>query len=46
MKHPLEEFFNIKFNNENLLKTALTHPSYVNENGGEHNQRLEFIGDA
>lgn len=25
---------------------ALTHPSYANENGGEDNQRLEFLGDA
>lgn len=46
MSHPLEEYFGIKFKNEKLLITALTHPSYVNENGGEHNQRLEFIGDA
>lgn len=25
---------------------ALTHPSYANENGGQDNQRLEFLGDA
>lgn len=25
---------------------ALTHPSFANENGGDDNQRLEFLGDA
>jgi len=32
-----------------LLNSALTHPSYVFEKGpqvGNHNQRLEFLGDA
>lgn len=30
-----------------ILRLALTHPSYANENGGgEDNQRLEFLGDA
>ena len=30
-----------------LLKTALTHSSYANENRGlPHNERLEFLGDA
>lgn len=32
-----------------LLQKALTHPSYLFENpqpGAEHNQRLEFLGDA
>jgi len=32
-----------------LINKALTHPSYVfegNEKAGEHNQRLEFLGDA
>jgi len=32
-----------------LINTALTHPSYVFEKGtlvGNHNQRLEFLGDA
>jgi ribonuclease-3 len=28
------------------LDEALTHPSYANETGAEHNQRLEFLGDA
>jgi ribonuclease-3 len=36
------------FNNPSLLDCALTHRSYVNENRGatEHNERLEFLGDA
>lgn len=28
------------------LEEALTHPSYSNEAGTSHNQRLEFLGDA
>jgi ribonuclease-3 len=28
------------------LDEALTHPSFSNETGGSHNQRLEFLGDA
>ena len=33
---------------ETLLRQALTHRSYVNEHpdAGEHNERLEFLGDA
>jgi ribonuclease-3 len=31
---------------EYLLSVALTHTSYTNENGGEHYQRLEFLGDS
>ena len=37
------------FNDPMLLLTALTHRSYVNEHKGtvhEHNERLEFLGDA
>lgn len=37
------------FKNEELLRTAFTHRSYLNENreqGREHNERLEFLGDA
>lgn len=41
---------NIKYNfkNKELLKTALTHSSYANENrgGSAYNERLEFLGDA
>jgi ribonuclease-3 len=29
-----------------LLERALTHPSWVSENGGEEYERLEFLGDA
>jgi ribonuclease-3 len=37
----------LNFRNEKLLRTALTHRSYVNENPGEtHNERLEFLGDS
>jgi len=38
-----------EFNNEKLLRQALTHRSYVNENPAyreEDNERLEFLGDA
>ncbi len=37
------------FNNKELLKQAFTHRSYLNENRNlklEHNERLEFLGDA
>lgn len=37
---------NYKFKNELLLKKALTHISYANDNGVESNQRLEFLGDS
>ena len=39
----------LHFKNKTLLKTALTHRSFMNENRGvvpEHNERLEFLGDA
>jgi ribonuclease III len=29
-----------------LFETALTHASYAYENGGEDNERLEFLGDS
>ena len=37
------------FHDVNLLVTALTHRSYINEHqdeAAEHNERLEFLGDA
>jgi ribonuclease-3 len=35
------------FKSENFWLQALTHRSYANENpGNEHNERLEFLGDA
>jgi ribonuclease III len=45
----LEQKINTKFNDKNLLKQAFTHRSYINENKHttqEHNERLEFLGDA
>ncbi len=39
----------VTFNNIDLLITAFTHRSYVNEHrktAKEHNERLEFLGDA
>lgn len=45
----LENKINIKFKNQNILKKAFTHRSYLNENDSESiesNERLEFLGDA
>lgn len=37
----------VTFDNPSILDLALTHRSYINENEGrEHNERLEFLGDA
>ncbi|MEK7127269.1 MAG: ribonuclease III [Patescibacteria group bacterium] len=38
----------IQFNDPSLLKTALTHRSYLNENKNikQSNERLEFLGDS
>lgn len=38
----------LSFNSMALLQEALTHRSYLNENktAGNHNERLEFLGDA
>jgi len=44
-----EKKIGIAFTNKDLLRTAFTHRSYLNENrraGMEHNERLEFLGDA
>ena len=40
------EKYGIKFNNQQLIDTALTHSSYSNEHGGENYERLEFLGDS
>ena len=40
-----QQIGNYKFNNEALLKQAFTRRSYTEENGGENNEVLEFIGD-
>ncbi len=44
-----EKKINIIFKNKSLIKQAFVHRSYINENkssGLEHNERLEFLGDA
>lgn len=43
-----KEKLGFEFNDINLLVTALTHRSYVNEHKktSDHNERLEFLGDA
>ena len=40
------EKMGIKINNEELLKTALTHSSYSNEHNCDNYERLEYLGDA
>ncbi len=45
----LEKRLDIKFKNQDLLKQALVHRSYLNEHPNfelGHNERLEFLGDA
>lgn len=44
-----EKNIGVIFKNKALLKQAFTHRSYINENKDsnlEHNERLEFLGDA
>lgn len=44
-----EKILGFEFKDKGLLKLAFTHRSYLNENRGkvfEHNERLEFLGDA
>lgn len=46
---PFEQKIGHTFKNPALIETAFTHRSYLNENrvpGKEHNERLEFLGDA
>lgn len=45
----LEEKLGLRFKNKDLLIQAFTHRSYLNEKAGfylNHNERLEFLGDA
>jgi len=45
----LEKTIGVQFKNQDLLKQALVHRSYLNENPDfalGHNERLEFLGDA
>ncbi len=45
----IAQFLNLNFSNQDLLKEALTHRSYLNEHQDwlfSNNERLEFLGDA
>jgi len=45
----LEKIIGVKFENLNLITEAVTHRSYLNEHPDfklDHNERLEFLGDA
>lgn len=45
----IEDIIGVKFKDANLIKQAFIHRSYLNEHpklGLEHNERLEFLGDA
>ena len=45
----LEKVIKVVFKDKNLLRQALVHRSYLNENRDfelDHNERLEFLGDA
>ena len=45
----LEEALGVRFRDAGLLRLALVHSSYLNENPGqsaESNERLEYLGDA
>ena len=44
-----EKQIGLNFSDKKLLSNAFIHRSYINENGKsglEHNERLEFLGDA
>jgi ribonuclease-3 len=45
----LEKKIKVTFKNKDLLKQAMVHRSYLNENRDfelDHNERMEFLGDA
>lgn len=49
MLNKLSENLGVVFSNPELLQQAVTHRSYLNEHRGyklDHNERLEFLGDA
>lgn len=49
MVESLAKKIGVEFKDISLLKQAVTHRSYLNENRGyelDHNERLEFLGDA
>lgn len=41
-----EKIIGYTFSDKSILEQALTHTSFVNENGGRSYERLEFLGDA
>jgi ribonuclease-3 len=46
---PFETIIGLSFRNKDLLAQAFVHRSFLNENpriGFDHNERLEFLGDA
>jgi ribonuclease-3 len=49
MTNSLSKKLGVEFKNPDLLQEAITHRSYLNEHRDyklEHNERLEFLGDA
>ena len=47
--YAIQQKLGVSFWNQSILKTALTHSSYLNEHPDENlecNERLEFLGDA
>jgi len=45
----LEKKLGLSFKNQDYIKTAIVHRSYINEHKNfalDHNERLEFLGDA
>lgn len=44
--HELEKILDVNFINKKTIIEALTHSSYANEKNCNHNERLEFLGDA
>ncbi len=45
----LQKDLNVQFESMDLLRTAFTHRSYINETNDttlEHNERMEYLGDA
>jgi len=48
--YKIQKILGLEFNNLDLLKRALTHRSFLNENKEwreiGHNERLEFLGDS
>lgn len=45
IKKIIQEKIGYTFNNQQLLKQAFTRKTYSEENGGENNECLEFVGD-